>query len=79
MSALDFKRPDEIRANILGAVVLAISSGASVEYMRGALGLAQNQVLGLGLSWTEFAKDAKRELGVDNMALLDSALVSIEE
>jgi hypothetical protein len=63
---------DKVRAGLLGAVVLVISSGASVEYTRGVLALAQNQVIGLGFSWAEFTRDAKRELDVDGLALLDA-------
>jgi hypothetical protein len=79
MSALDAKLPDEIRASVMSGVVLAISSGANVEYIRGVLALAQHQVLGLGLSWAEFARDAKRELGVDGLGLLDAGCAVIEK
>lgn len=79
MNSLDLKRPDEIRANVLSGVILAISAGANVEYMRGVLALARHQVMGLGLSWADFARDAKCELGVDGMALLDSGFVPVEE
>ena len=76
--AIDVLFISEVRAHVMAGAVLAIaSSGGNVEYIRGILALAQHQVIGLGFSWVEFAKEAQRELGVDCLALLDGQPLAI--
>jgi len=70
MSPLDLKFPDEIRNEILSRIILIFSTGCNVEFLRGALALAQSVIVGIGASWPEFVQAVYKAVNHDIAGLL---------
>jgi len=69
---------DEVGARLLAGVVLAVrcaqETGGNIDFLRGALTLAEHQALICGLDWASMLANAREALGSDVAGLIDSAL-----
>ena len=75
---LDVRFKSEIRAALVGAVVLIVRGaqyqGGNVQFVAGALVMAEHRALVEGLDWPEMLAEARGSLGSGVAGVIDSAL-----
>jgi len=75
---LDVRFKRELRAAILGAVVLVVRGaqrqGGNTMFIAGALAMAEHRALVEGIDWPVLLDDVRQTLGTGTAELIDSAL-----
>ena len=75
---LDVRFKHEIRAALIGAVVIIVRGaqhqGGNEQFIAGALVMAEHRALVEGLDWPEMLADVRGSLGSGVAEVLDSAL-----
>jgi len=71
----------EVEAHILAGIVFAVrfsqSQGAHVQFISGALAMAEHSALAAEIDWPDLIGKAKRALGSSTAHLIDQAITYI--